>query len=114
MFNIAMLESLQFPTKLRRVPEYAGGHHEKLDGTGYPKGLIKDEMSVQARIMAIADIFEALTARDRPYKKAMPEERALNILGFEAQDNHLDQDLLEIFLKAKLYSLVQRPMVTRV
>ena len=67
--TIKMLESLPFPKNLQNVPEYAGGHHEKMDGSGYPRGLRRDEMSVQARIMAIADIFEALTASDRPYKQ---------------------------------------------
>jgi response regulator RpfG family c-di-GMP phosphodiesterase len=67
--TIRMLESLPWPKHLKNVPEYAGGHHERMDGKGYPRGLTRDEMSVQARIMAIADIFEALTAADRPYKK---------------------------------------------
>ena len=75
-----MLEELPYPKHLQNVPEFAGGHHEKLDGTGYPKGLIKDDMSVQARIMAIADIFEALTAKDRPYKKGKTLSQAMRIL----------------------------------
>jgi response regulator RpfG family c-di-GMP phosphodiesterase len=65
-----MLEALPWPKHLQKVPEYAGGHHERMDGKGYPRGLTKEQMSVQARLMAIADIFEALTARDRPYKRA--------------------------------------------
>ncbi len=101
--TINMLEELPYPKHLRNVPEFAGGHHEKLDGTGYPKGLTKDEMSVQARIMAIADIFEALTARDRPYKKGKTLSQAMRILGFMKNDAHIDVDLFDIFVKEKIY-----------
>ena len=101
--TIKMLESLPFPKHLQRVPEYAGGHHEKMDGTGYPKGLNKDEMSVQARIMAIADIFEALTASDRPYKKGKKLSECLRIMSFMKKDRHIDEDLFEIFVKSKVY-----------
>ena len=101
--TIKMLEELPYPKHLQNVPEFAGGHHETLDGTGYPKGLIKDEMSVQARIMAIADIFEALTARDRPYKKGKTLSQAMRILGFMKNDAHIDADLFEIFVKEKIY-----------
>ena len=101
--TIKMLEELPYPKHLKNVPEFAGGHHEKLDGTGYPKGLTKDEMSVQARIMAIADIFEALTARDRPYKKGKTLSQAMRILGFMKDDAHIDVDLFDIFVKEKIY-----------
>ena len=101
--TIKMLEELPYPKHLQNVPEFAGGHHETLDGTGYPKGLTKDEMSVQARIMAIADIFEALTARDRPYKKGKTLSQAMRILGFMKNDAHIDADLFEIFVKEKIY-----------
>ncbi|MFQ6604646.1 MAG: HD domain-containing phosphohydrolase [Fidelibacterota bacterium] len=101
--TIRMLNQLPYPKHLRNVPEYAGGHHEKLDGTGYPQGLTRDEMSVQARIMAIADIFEALTARDRPYKKGKTLSQALKILGFMRNDAHIDPDLMDIFIKEKIY-----------
>ena len=101
--TIKMLESLPFPKHLQRVPEYAGGHHEKMDGSGYPKGLKKEDMSVQARIMAIADIFEALTASDRPYKKGKKLSECLRIMGFMKKDNHIDPDLFEIFIKEKVY-----------
>lgn len=101
--TINMLEELPYPKHLQNVPEFAGGHHEKLDGTGYPKGLTKHEMSVQARIMAIADIFEALTARDRPYKKGKTLSQAMRILGFMKNDAHIDVDLFEIFVKEKIY-----------
>ena len=103
------LNIIPWSDNLERVPDIAHAHHEKLNGSGYPLKLTDNEIPLESKMMTISDIFDALTAWDRPYKKAMPEERALNILGFEAQDNHLDQDLLEIFLKAKLYSLVQRP-----
>ncbi|MDX1595044.1 MAG: HD domain-containing phosphohydrolase, partial [Gammaproteobacteria bacterium] len=95
--TIKMLESLPFPKDLQRVPEFAGGHHEKMDGTGYPRGLKREEMSLQARIMGIADIFEALTAADRPYKKAKTLSESLRIMGFMKKDNHIDPDLFDVF-----------------
>lgn len=101
--TINMLESLPYPKHLKTVPEYAGGHHEKMDGTGYPKGLKRDEMSVPARMMGIADIFEALTAGDRPYKKAMPLSQALKILGNMKLENHIDPDLFDVFIQEKVY-----------
>lgn len=101
--TISMLEQLPYPKHLMNVPEYAGGHHEKMDGTGYPNGLTGEQMSVQARIMAIADIFEALTARDRPYKKGKTLSEAMRILGFMKKDNHIDNDLFEVFINEKIY-----------
>ncbi|WP_111979072.1 HD domain-containing phosphohydrolase [Algibacillus agarilyticus] len=101
--TIDMLEALPFPRHLRNVPEYAGGHHEKMDGTGYPKGLTREQMSVPARMMAIADIFEALTASDRPYKPAKKLSECLKILGFMRKDNHIDPDLFDIFVDNKIY-----------
>jgi HD-GYP domain-containing protein (c-di-GMP phosphodiesterase class II) len=101
--TIKMLEALPFPKNLRNVPEFAGGHHEKMDGSGYPRGLTGKQMSVQARIMAIADIFEALTAKDRPYKEGKKLSEALHILGFMKQDSHIDPDLFELFIKQGLY-----------
>ncbi|MCZ6723491.1 MAG: GAF domain-containing protein [Gammaproteobacteria bacterium] len=101
--TIKMLESLPFPKDLQNVPEYAGGHHEKMDGTGYPKGLRRDEMSVQARLMAIADIYEALTASDRPYKKGKKLSECIKIMGFMKKDNHIDPDIFDIFIKNKVY-----------
>lgn len=101
--TINMLEKLPFPKQLKNVPEIAGGHHETMDGKGYPRGLTKEQMSVQARIMGIADIFEALTAADRPYKKAMPISQALNILGKMKLDSHIDPDLFDVFLHQKVY-----------
>lgn len=101
--TIKMLESLPFPKNLQNVPEYAGGHHEKMDGTGYPRGLQRSEMSVQARIMAIADIFEALTASDRPYKKGKKLSECLKIMGNMKKDQHIDPDIFDIFIREKIY-----------
>ncbi|MCB6183860.1 GAF domain-containing protein [Leeia sp. TBRC 13508] len=101
--TINMLEALPWPPHLARVPEFAGGHHERMDGKGYPKGLTKEEMSVQARMMGIADIFEALTAADRPYKPGLKLSVALTILGKMCKDQHIDPDLFEIFVKEKVY-----------
>jgi HD-GYP domain-containing protein (c-di-GMP phosphodiesterase class II) len=101
--TIKMLESLPFPKDLLRVPEFAGGHHEKMDGSGYPRGLKREDMSVQARIMGIADIFEALTAADRPYKKAKTLSESLKIMGFMKKDAHIDPDLFDVFLREKVW-----------
>ncbi|HEY8609146.1 MAG TPA: HD domain-containing phosphohydrolase [Noviherbaspirillum sp.] len=101
--TIRMLESLPWPKHLRNVPEYAGGHHERMDGNGYPRGLRGDQMSVQARVMAIADIFEALTAKDRPYKKGKTLSESLQILGGFRLRNHIDPDLFDIFIREKVY-----------
>jgi HD-GYP domain-containing protein (c-di-GMP phosphodiesterase class II) len=101
--TIEMLEALPYPKNLRRVPEYAGGHHERMDGKGYPKGLTRDQMSVPARMMAIADIFEALSAADRPYKKGKPLTECLNILGKMKLSSHIDPDLFDLFINEKVY-----------
>jgi HD-GYP domain-containing protein (c-di-GMP phosphodiesterase class II) len=101
--TLNMLEQLPFPRHLQRVPEYAGGHHERMDGKGYPRGLTRDEMSIPARIMGIADVFEALTAHERPYKKPMPLSLALTIMGRMVEDNHLDPDLYAAFVYKKVY-----------
>lgn len=98
-----MLSSLPFPKHLQKVPEYAGGHHERMDGKGYPNGLLGEQMSIPARAMAIADIFEALTANDRPYKDAKNLSDSLRILGFMKKDGHIDPDLFEIFVGEKVY-----------
>ncbi|KMT66179.1 HD family phosphohydrolase [Catenovulum maritimum] len=103
--TIDMLEALPFPKHLRNVPEYACGHHEKMDGSGYPRGLTRDEMSVPARMMAIADIFEALTANDRPYKPPKTLTQCLKILGFMKLDKHIDPDLFDIFVDHKVYEV---------
>jgi HD-GYP domain-containing protein (c-di-GMP phosphodiesterase class II) len=101
--TIDMLEALPWPQHLTRVPEFAGGHHERMDGKGYPKGLTREQMSVQARVMGIADIFEALTAADRPYKSGKTLSEALSILGRMKMDNHIDEDLFEVFLRERVY-----------
>ncbi|MDB5896613.1 MAG: Metal dependent phosphohydrolase, partial [Ramlibacter sp.] len=101
--TIVMLESLPWPRHLRRVPEYAGGHHEKMDGTGYPRGLKREQMSLPARVMAIADIFEALTAADRPYKPPKTLSESLRIMSFMVRDNHIDPDLYKLFIDSGVY-----------
>ncbi|MFC7514885.1 GAF and HD-GYP domain-containing protein [Herbaspirillum sp. GCM10030257] len=101
--TIRMLESLPWPKHLQNVPEYAGGHHERMDGQGYPRGLRAEQMSVQARMMAIADIFEALTAKDRPYKKGKSLSESLKILGGFKLRNHIDPDLFDVFIREKVY-----------
>jgi HD-GYP domain-containing protein (c-di-GMP phosphodiesterase class II) len=101
--TIIMLSKLPFPKPLRKVPEFAGGHHEKLDGTGYPKRLTVSEMSLPARMMAIADIFEALTASDRPYKKPKKLSDAIRIMSFMRKDRHIDPDLFDLFLTSGVY-----------
>jgi HD-GYP domain-containing protein (c-di-GMP phosphodiesterase class II) len=101
--TIKMLEALPWPRHLTKVPEYAGGHHERMDGKGYPKGLTREQMSVQARCMGIADIFEALTAKDRPYKKGKTLSESLEILGRMKLNNHVDPDLFDIFVRRKVY-----------
>lgn len=101
--TINMLESLPFPRNLRRVPEYAGGHHERMDGGGYPRGLYAGDMSIPARAMAIADVFEALTAQDRPYKKGKTLSETMRIMGAMKVNNHLDPDLLDLFIRSQVY-----------
>ena len=101
--TIKMLEQLPWPKHLKNVPEYAGGHHERMDGKGYPRGLKREEMSWQARMMGIADIFEALTAKDRPYKQGMKLSQALSILENFRNNGHIDPDLFRVFLKAQVY-----------
>jgi HD-GYP domain-containing protein (c-di-GMP phosphodiesterase class II) len=101
--TIKMLESLPWPKHLKNVAEYAGGHHERMDGKGYPRGLSRDQMSVQARVMGIADIFEALTAKDRPYKKGKTLTESLQILGKFKLNGHIDPDLFDIFVRKKVY-----------
>jgi HD-GYP domain-containing protein (c-di-GMP phosphodiesterase class II) len=101
--TIAMLEAVKFPKHLQKVTEYAGGHHERMDGKGYPKGLVREQMSIPARVMAIADIFEALTAKDRPYKQGKTLSEALAILEKMKMDNHIDPDLHDAFIAHKIY-----------
>ncbi len=101
--TVVMLEQLPFPDHLKRVPAYAGGHHEKLDGTGYPKKLTRDDMALPARMIVVADIFEALTACDRPYKQAKKLSEAIKIMSFMVKEQHIDPDLFALFLRSGVY-----------
>lgn len=101
--TIRMLEQLPWPKHLQNVPEYAGGHHERMDGQGYPKGLKREQMSVQARIMGIADIFEALTAKDRPYKPGLKLSQAMQIMRRFKANGHIDPDLFDVFEQSGAY-----------
>ncbi len=103
MHTLMMLEQLPLPQSMRRVPEYAGTHHETLTGTGYPRKLTAAELSVPMRIMAIADVFEALTAADRPYKKAKTLSESIEILATFKQNRHIDPDLFDLFLSSGIY-----------
>jgi HD-GYP domain-containing protein (c-di-GMP phosphodiesterase class II) len=100
------LEQIPWTRELRRIPEIAYGHHEKLNGTGYPRRVTGNEIPVQTRMMTIADIFDALTATDRPYKRAVPAERALDILATEAKEGMIDPNLLRTFIEARIHLAV--------
>ena len=101
--TISFLNKIPWGRSMRRIPLYAGAHHEKLDGTGYPSGLPAEKIPLPSRIMAVADIFDALTASDRPYKKAVSLERALQILDFEVKDRHIDAELVRLFKEHEVY-----------
>jgi len=101
--TIDMLSRLPFPKRLSRVPEFAGAHHEKLDGTGYPNHIGGEALSLQARILAVADVFEALTAKDRPYKEPMKLSQAMKIMGFMVKDKHMDPQVFELFFQSGVY-----------
>ena len=101
-----ILQQLTFPKKLLKVPDYAAMHHEKLDGSGYPMGLSGDEIPLQARIIAISDIFEALTARDRPYRKPLKLSKALEIISSMKKSNHIDPDIFDLLIN-KVMSVIQ-------
>ncbi len=94
---------LPFPDELSRVSEFASSHHEKPDGNGYPNGLSGKQLAIQSRIIAIADIFEALTSKDRPYREPMNLSKAIKILEFMQKDNHIDRDIYELFMSAGIY-----------
>lgn len=98
-----MLSQLPFPKNISNVPKYAAAHHEKLNGSGYPLGLAGDRIPLQSRILALADIFEALTAKDRPYKKGHTLTEALKILNDMVKDNHIDGELFDLFMREKIY-----------
>ena len=103
VMTIKMLEELPFPKELKNVPKFAGAHHETLIGTGYPRKLVKDDMPLAARIIAVSDVFEALTASDRPYKSGKKLSEAIKILSFMVKDQHIDQDLFKLFLQSGIY-----------
>jgi HD-GYP domain-containing protein (c-di-GMP phosphodiesterase class II) len=100
------LQQIPWTKSLRQVPNIAYAHHEKLNGRGYPRNLPAEDIPIQARMMSIADIYDALTASDRPYKKALPVQRALDILGYEVKDGMLDADLYQVFLDTKVYEKI--------
>jgi len=97
--TLRMLNALPWPKSLHNVPEYAGSHHETLDGGGYHRGLREQDLPIQARIICLADVFEALTARDRPYKPGKPLSEVLDILGRMVRDRQIDPDLFEVFIR---------------
>ena len=101
--TLMMLTTLPLPKHLRRVPTIAANHHEKMDGTGYPRRLTREQMSIPERVMAIADIFEALTAADRPYKAPKTLSESLRILAGMARDQHIDAELFRLFLIRGVY-----------
>lgn len=101
--TIKMLESLPYPKSLRNVPRFAEAHHERMDGKGYPKGLTREQIPVQGRIIALSDIFEALTAKDRPYKKGLTLMEALHIMGVLTQGGQIDPDVFNVFVSEKVY-----------
>jgi HD-GYP domain-containing protein (c-di-GMP phosphodiesterase class II) len=102
--TIAFLEGIPWGRKFSNVPAIAGAHHEKLDGTGYPYGLPAEQIRVESRMMTIADIFDALTASDRPYKSAVPLNKALDIIGFEVKAGKCDAELYRIFLASEAWT----------
>lgn len=103
--TIKMLESLPFPDELKNVPRYASTHHETMRGSGYPRRLSGAQLSIPERILAVADVFEALTASDRPYKKPKPVSEAIDILHRMVLDNHIDRDCFELFLREGVYKV---------
>ncbi len=105
--SFEFLNQIRWTPEFANIPDIAHCHHEKLDGSGYPRGVLAPEISLQSRMMAVADIYDALTASDRPYKKAMPVEKALSILRMEVKDGHLDGDVVELFIERQIYLLTQ-------
>ncbi len=101
------LKNIPWTKELEKVPDIAHAHHEKLDGSGYPLEIDDEKIPVQSKMMAITDIYDALTAKDRPYKNAVPHEKALDVLGYEVKGNLLDSDLFDMFVKGKVYELVE-------
>ena len=106
--SIRMLENIPFTKKLKNVPKFAGGHHEAINGSGYPKGLKGDEIPLETRILALVDFYEALTASDRPYKKALPIGKVLQILKSEVDNNKIDKDVFDLFVNEKVYETYEK------
>jgi HD-GYP domain-containing protein (c-di-GMP phosphodiesterase class II) len=106
--SFRFLNQIPWTKELRRVPEIARAHHEKLDGSGYPYHMKAEEIPLQSKMMTIPDIFDALTASDRPYKRAVPVDRALHIIGEEVNSQLLDPVLFNLFVEAKIYQLTAR------
>jgi HD-GYP domain-containing protein (c-di-GMP phosphodiesterase class II) len=100
------LQRIPWGRQFKDVPKIAGAHHEKLDGTGYPSGLGAADIPIESRMMTISDVFDALTASDRPYKKAVPCDKALDIIGFEVKAGKCDAALFKIFVDAQVYKRV--------
>jgi len=103
--TIKMLEKIPFPAYMTKIPEYAGTHHEILTGSRYPRKLTAKELSIPARIMALADVFEALTSSDRPYKKAKTLSESVKVLLFMVKDKHIDEDVFKLFLSSNLHNV---------
>lgn len=101
------LKTIPWTKEMKKIPVIAYGHHEKLNGAGYPRSLVEEEIPIQTRMMTIADIYDALTAMDRPYKKAVTKVRALDILRYEVEDNHIDPELLRIFIDARIFKKIR-------
>jgi hypothetical protein len=99
------LHNIPWTSTLKKLPIIARGHHERIDGTGYPDGISSGKLSLRSRIMAVADVYDALTASDRPYKRALSPETAIRIINEEADSNHLDKDVVDIFIKKKIYKI---------
>ena len=105
--TISFLERIPWGVTMKNIPKFAGCHHEKLDGSGYPNRLTDKEIPLPSKIMAVADIYDALTAADRPYKKAVPLDKAFQILDFEVNDNHIDAELVALFRKYEVYRVIE-------
>jgi len=105
--SFKFLERIPWTKELQRIPEIALGHHERIDGTGYPHGLKGEQIPIESQIMAVADVFDALTAKDRPYKRAVPIEKALEILAMDAKDFKLSHELVQLFHEQRLFELLK-------
>ena len=105
VYTKKFLEELPWPKELAQIPLIAGAHHEKLDGSGYPEGLASHEIPLPTKVMTVCDIFDAVTAFDRPYREAISKEKAIEILYAEADRGYLDHSIVEIFQKSESYQL---------